>query len=83
MGTLLCIVMISNAKRSFGLFLPLLFTGRPYSTDIISGNKITLKDLLIDAGWLCSGLSGMEYQVRNDDATYRKEKNKTDYLFKI
>jgi sialate O-acetylesterase len=59
--------------------MPSMKAGGPFTMEIVASNQISLKNILIDDVWLCSGQSNMVYQLGYNDARYAKEIVEVNY----
>lgn len=62
-----------NAEGKWIIKLPATKAGGPYTIDITSSNKISIKEILFGDVWFCSGQSNMVHQLNIHDVTYAKE----------
>src|SRR5262245_53794626 len=69
----------AGADGKWLIVLPAMKAGGPYTMDISSRNKITLKDILIGDVWICSGQSNMVHQMNIHDVAYAKDITEANY----
>jgi len=67
------------ANGRWGLVLPSMEAGGPYTMDITGKNKISLKDILVGDVWFCSGQSNMVHQMALHNITYAGDIVSADY----
>lgn len=63
----------ADAKGNWSINLPPTAAGGPYTIDILSKHKISLREILFGEVWFCSGQSNMVHQLDIHDVTYAKE----------
>jgi len=63
----------ANNQGQWHIMLPKLSEGGPYQMQIISGDTITLDNILIGDVWLCSGQSNMDLPMRRVSTLYQDE----------
>lgn len=63
----------ADATGHWGLFLPAMRAGGPYTMDIDASNHITLKEILIGDVWIAAGQSNMVHQMSLHAIRYADE----------
>jgi sialate O-acetylesterase len=69
----------SDTAGKWTVVLPATKAGGPFTMDISSGNRITLKDILVGDVWICSGQSNMVLPMERVKEKYPDEIAQANY----
>ncbi len=72
---------IADKQGKWMVMLSGLKAGGPYNMEIIGGNKITLKNILIGDVWICSGQSNMTITMKRVEDLYSEEIGNSENMF--
>jgi sialate O-acetylesterase len=73
---------VADSSGAWEVMLPKLHAGGPYAMTLVSGDTVTIKDILIGDVWMCSGQSNMELPMRRVSPIYESEiaNSTNDYI---